>query len=322
LDKKILVTGADGFVGRALIRHLRAAGHVVVPVVRSSPIPGAVAVGDIAKFTGWRDLLAGIDAVVHLAARAHVLHETAVDPAAEFRRVNVTATTRLAEAAAAVGVERFVFLSSIGVNGRAIEATVFREDDVPNPGEPYAASKWEAERELMGLAARTHLKITRLRPPLVVGSGAKGNLRRLLRLVDTGIPLPLGAFRNPRSFVGLDDLCELLKLCITHEAAAGQLFLAAHRQELSTRELLAAMAEGLGRRIWMPAVPVGLVRAASALLGQGEPLAKLTSTLRVSSERAQRLLGWECRIDIAEEVKNMARAYRLEHPVRSITNAT
>jgi nucleoside-diphosphate-sugar epimerase len=319
---KVLVTGANGFVGSALVARLRAAGHGVVPVIRSGTMAGAVVIGDIEKFSNWSDVLAGVDAVAHLAARAHVLRETVQDPAAEFRRVNVQATLRLAEAAAARGVAHFVFLSSIGVNGRSSGTQVFREEDAPNPGEPYAASKWQAECELLRLAARGALKVTRLRPPLVVGAGVKGNLERLLRLVDAGVPLPLGAFEQRRSYVGLEDLCELVQLCLTREGAAGRLFLAAHRQDLSTPELLDAMAAGLGRRPWVPAVPVGVVRAACALIGQAGTLAKMTAPLRVSPERAERALGWECRTGIAEHVRNMARAYRLEHPARSFVKAT
>jgi nucleoside-diphosphate-sugar epimerase len=322
VERKFLVTGADGFVGRALVRHLRDAGHSVVPVVRRASSQDTMAIGDIAEFAGWHDLLGGSDVVIHLAARAHVLRESASDPTAEFTRVNVRATRRLAEAAVASGVRRFVFLSSIGVNGSATLQEPFRESDDPQPREPYAISKWQAETALLTLAAHSGLEIVRVRPPLVVGGGVKGNLRRLLRWVDSGVPLPFGGLTNRRSFISLEDLCEMLRLCATDEHAAGELFLAAHPEPLSTPELLEAMAAGLGRRIWMPPVPLGVIRGMGRLLGRGDALVKMTSSLTVSSERAQRILGFRCRRDLAEDVKAMARAYRLDPLSAPLTSET
>jgi nucleoside-diphosphate-sugar epimerase len=181
---RVLVTGADGFVGRALASRLAEAGHAVVQVARASSDERVLAIGDIAAYDQWSSYLEGVDAVIHLAGRAHVVRETAGDGMDEFRRVNVEGTLRLARAAATAGVGRFVFVSSIGVNGVRTHDLAFRESDAPNPTEPYAISKWEAEQGLLELGARSRMEITRVRPPLIVGRLAKGNLRRFLQLVD------------------------------------------------------------------------------------------------------------------------------------------
>jgi nucleoside-diphosphate-sugar epimerase len=317
LDKKILVTGADGFVGQATVRHLRAKGYKVISIVRSDAGADAIAVGDIAKFDGWRGVLGGVNAVLHLAGRTHVIRETATDPEAEFTRVNVTGTLKLAEAAAACQVKRFVFLSSIGVNGTSSECVAFSEADIANPTEPYALSKWKAECALLDVARRSSLQVTRVRPPVVIGPGAKGNLRRLLRIADARLPLPLGRVCNQRNFVGLQDLCELLELCVTREEAAGELFLAANRREISTPELLRSMAAGLGRRIWLPNVPLRWIAVFAAIVGQRDAVTKLNASLRVNSNHALQKLGWECRVDIQEDIRRMTHAYRLANASRT-----
>lgn len=309
---KILVTGADGFVGRLLAAQLRAAGHSVTRVVRTAGAGDAVAVGDISHFESWPGLLSGMDAVVHLAARAHVLRETASEPLAEFRRVNVGATVRLASAAAAAGVRRFVFLSSIGVNGIATTAGAFSESDPPNPSEPYAVSKWEAECALLELAAGTGMEITRVRPPLVVGAGVKGNLRRLLRLVDSGIPLPLGAIRNQRSFIALDDLCALLASCVAHPRAGNELFLAANLKELSTPELLRALAEGLGRAARLVPVPTRMLQLGAGVFGWGPEVRRMIFSLRVDAARARAILGWSEQSGLDQGIRTMTAHYLRE----------
>lgn len=309
---RILVTGADGFVGRALSARLHAAGHTVLRVVRVQRDRDAIAVGDIGEYTLWPSLLSGIDVVVHLAARAHVMHERLADPFEEFRRINVVATLSLARAAAAAGVRRFVFLSSIGVNGVATTDRAFSESDTPDPTEPYAVSKWDAERGLVEIGTRTGLEIVRIRPPLVVGPGVKGNLRRLLKLVRSRIPLPLGALNNSRNFVPLEDLCELLALCTEHERASGELLLAANPEAISTPDLLRAIAEGLGCKLRLVSVPLPILGLVARIVGAEAELKRVASSLHVNADRAHELLSWRSDTSLRESIRSMAQSYLLE----------
>lgn len=314
--KRVLVTGADGFVGRGLCAHLANAGYEVVPAVRVARKQDEISVGDVGSYAQWPTLLRRIDAVVHLAARAHVTKESNADPLSEFRRINVDATLRIAEAAAATGVQRFVFMSSIGVNGTFTDGQAFRESDIPRPTEAYAVSKWEAEQQLLELASRSNLQLTRVRPPLVVGPRAKGNLLRLMRLVALGIPLPLGAVENQRSFVALDDLCELLTLCISQPQADGKLLLAANEPALSTPALLRQMAQVMGRRISLPAMPVWALGAMAAPLGFGGELRRLTSSLVVDASHARQLLSWRPTADgLSRGIAAMVGSYRKEKSI-------
>lgn len=283
-----------------------------MPVVRAQPKDGAIEVGDIATYEGWPSLLTDVDAIVHLAARAHVLRETAPDPLAEFRRVNTAAVTGLATAAAAVGVGRFVFLSSIGVNGVRTQDHAFSESDEPNPTEPYAISKWEAEQGLMEIGARTRMGITRVRSPLIVGPGAKGNLRRLMKLVHSGIPLPFGAVRNRRSFIALHDLCELLVLCVVNQRAGGELFLVADDEDISTPELLRKMAKSLGHASRVFPMPLPVLRLAVRVAGAEAEFERMASSLQVNGRHAREVLGWKASVGIHEGIRSMARAYLAE----------
>jgi nucleoside-diphosphate-sugar epimerase len=308
---RVLVTGADGFIGRSLSTRLAASGHDVVQVVRSPGDAAHAAIGDLAQFSDWPPLLEGVDVVVHLAARAHVTSESALDPLTVFRRVNVAPTVRLAQAAASVGVRRFVFVSSIGVNGAATSASrAFVEGDSPNPTDAYAVSKWEAEQGLLETAARTRLQVTRVRPVLVVGAGAKGNLQRLMRLANLGLPLPLGSIRNRRHFVSLEDLCDLLVLCATKPEAADQLFLAAADDAISTPDLIAAIATALGRGTSVFPLPLPIVRVVAGLTGMRRELERMTWSLLVDSTHARQLLGWVPRIALQRAIIAMVRAYQ------------
>ena len=238
----IAVTGATGFVGQALCSHLLAHDHAVVPVVRhASGLAGEVIVGNIDGATDWQPALSGCDAVVHLAARVHVMDDTAHDPLALYRATNTDGTLNLARQAAAAGVKRFVFISSIKVNGEGRDAP-YRETDMPAPEDAYAISKWEAEQGLQQIAADTGLEVVILRPPLVYGPGVKANFLRLLQTVKRGWPLPLGAVRNRRSLLFLGNFVDAIRLCVEHPAAAGQTFLLDDGQAVSTPELIRAVA--------------------------------------------------------------------------------
>ena len=288
----VLVTGADGFVGRALCDFLRSVGHDVVGVCRSAAANRIQAIGDIGHYDQWQTLLPGIDVVVHLAGRAHVLQESADDPLEEFRRINVLATDRLARAAVGAGVRRLVFVSSIGVNGVMTRDRPFTENDPPDPAEPYAISKYEAEQRLREIEYSSDLELVIIRPPLIYGPRVKGNFLRLLAVIRSGIPLPFGAVRNLRSYLGLQNFCELLVLCSIHPDAAGELLMAADGTDVSTPELLAMISDAMDRRLRIPSVPLGSLRVLAMLAGRRAELERLTNSLQVDASRARSILNW------------------------------
>lgn len=291
----VLVSGADGFVGRALCARLAGEGWAVRRVVRRvadrTEHGEWFACGDIGPATDWSALVAGCDAVVHLANRAHVLHEHAGDPLAEFRRVNVEGTLGLARAALAAGLRRFVYVSSIGVHGSS-SLTPLTEADAVHPVEAYALSKLEAERALQALLHASAMELVIVRPPLVYGPGCPGNFRRLLQLVARGWPLPLGMIDNRRSLIGIDNLSDLLLRCLQHPAAAGEILLAADGEDVSTPGLLRILGEGLGVPVRLWRWPPALLRRLAALAGRAATFDRLCGTLQVDAGKARRLLDW------------------------------
>jgi UDP-glucose 4-epimerase len=239
---KVLVTGANGFVGRFLCECLNAYGHVVMPAVRRvTNLAGEEVVGSVNRETDWTSALADCNAVVHLAARVHVMNDEASDPLAEFREVNTEGSLNLARQAAQAGVKRFVFISTIKVNGEGREAP-YRETDATAPEDAYAISKWEAEQGLRQIEQETGMEVVILRPPLVYGAGVKANFQRLLHVVRRGWPLPLGAIHNRRSLLYLGNFVDAIRLCLEHPAAAGQTFLLDDGEPVSTPELIRALA--------------------------------------------------------------------------------
>lgn len=301
-----MITGATGFVGRAVADLATRSGWLVRAAVRSTPVAphvGREVVGhlDLAATTDWHDAMEGVDAVIHCAARVHVLKETTNDPLAEFRRVNVEGTRRLAEQAASQGVRRFVFVSSIGVNGSETFEVPFRADDLPSPATAYARSKLEAEQVLLGLARSSTMEVTIIRPPLVFGPGAPGNFRMLLRAIRWGLPMPFGAVQNRRSMVAIDNLADLLLLCISHPGAANQTFLVSDGEDLSTPELLRRISAALKRPARLVPVPVAFLELAARALGQHAKFRQLCGSLQVDIEKTRALLGWAppCAVDDA-----------------------
>ena len=289
---QVLITGANGFVGGALVSALSGAGHTVVPTVRGAPsLPNQVLVGEIGPATDWDRALVGCEAVVHLAARVHVMRDEASDPLAEFRRVNSEGTLKLAREAAKAGVKRFVFISTIKVNGEGRDEP-YRETDVPAPEDAYAVSKWEAEQGLHRIAQETGLEVVILRPPLVYGPGVKANFLRLIQTVARGWPLPLGAIRNRRSVLYLGNFVDAIRRCVEHPAAAGQTFLLDDGQAVSTPDLIRAVARAVGRPARLLAVPVGLIEFVGALLGMRAAVARLAGSLYVDSSAIRSRLGW------------------------------
>lgn len=289
----ILVTGATGFLGRAVVEHLTAKGRAVCAAVRRDPGPGAVAVGDLSAETDWRAALAGVDAVLHCAARAHVLTETAAEPLAQFRAVNTEATVALAQQAVAAGVRRFVFISSIGVNGSETHGTPFRQDDPPSPHSPYAVSKYEAEVGLHAIAAATGLEVVVIRPPLITGPDPKGNLAILNRVIAKRLPLPFGLVtKNRRDLVSRDTLCSLIDAVIDPPVAAGQTFLVSDGAPISTRVLLERMAAAQGRSLTLLPVPPALLALPLKLLGKGAMASQLFGDLEVDIAHTRQTLDW------------------------------
>lgn len=293
---RIAVTGADGFVGRAVVEMLRQRGAEVIPLVRNlreGAPDGARATGSLDRADDLSPLLEGVRAVVHCAARAHVLHEEAADPLAAFRAVNRDATLALARAAVAAGVRRFVFLSSIGVLGGETKGRPFRADDPPAPHSDYAIAKAEAEEGLKEIAAETGLEIVILRPPLVLGRGAKGNLGLLVAAMRKGRPLPLGAVTgNRRDLVSLETLADLVASVIDHPAAAGATLLVADGRPLSTRAIVERLAALEGLRPRLVSLPPRLLGGLLRLLGRGALASQLLGDLELDIAATRDRLGW------------------------------
>ncbi len=300
----VAVSGADGFVGQALCEYLEARGVDVVRLVRKSEGCGTTrrVTGDLATSSNLEDHLRGVDVVVHLASRAHILRDDHPQPDVAFEQTNVVGTIRLARAAQAVGVRRFVFVSSIGVNGERTNDHAFTELDPPRPAEPYARSKLKAEEQLKTLAAGTSLELVIVRPPLVYGPRAPGNFQRLLRLASSGVPLPLGGVRNKRSIIGLENLCSVLATCMVHPAAAGETFLVADPSPYSTPQLLTLLSAAMGARARLFVVPLSLLSAASSLIGKRREFEKLCGSLEVCAAKAERLLDWRPNANFQEEI--------------------
>ena len=293
--KKILVTGATGFVGSALLRKLQQRESVVaLGLCRTLPadvVESLFAVGDLAD-ADLPAVLQGVDVVIHAAARAHVMPDTASDPLTEFRRSNVEASLNVARQAAAAGVKRFVFISSIGVNGFNRDWP-YTELDAVNPHDAYSISKHEAEQALQTLCAEQGMELVIIRPPLVYGPNAPGNFGKLIGLCSKSIPLPFGSINNRRSMVYLGNLVDFILRCATHPAAANQVFLVSDRHDLSLAELIGGIRKAMGRKPALLPVPVGLFRLAGRLTGKQAVVERLVGDLQVDSSKAHELLGWQ-----------------------------
>jgi UDP-glucose 4-epimerase len=307
----VLVTGAIGFVGRILCDALAARGRRLRRAVRV-PVPGvpdAVAVGDVGSAPDWHAVLEGVRDVVHLAARTHVLRENAPDSLAEYRRVNVAGTEQLARAAAARGVRRLVFLSSVKVNGESTAELPYTEHDTPRPEDAYGLSKWEAEQALARIAGETALEVVVLRSPLVYGPGVKGNFLRLMDLVARGVPLPLGAIANRRSLVYAGNLADAVVSALAAPQAAGRTYLVSDGEDLSTPDLVRALAQSLGVKPRLVPLPLVVLRFAAALAGRRAEFARVARSLQVDSSRIRHELGWAPRYSMAQGLAETARWY-------------
>lgn len=293
---RVYVTGASGFVGKSLCQSLVQGGYSVISAVRRTPdhaLAGEVVNIDLLDCASVTQSMQRVDCVIHLAGRAHVLNDQATDPMAAFRVANVETTLMVARAALAAGVKRFVFVSSIGVNGSETGGQAFTEQSAPAPVADYAVSKLEAERALQELLEGSTLELVIVRPPLIYGAHAPGNFARLLRLVQKGLPLPFGSLCNRRSIISLGNLVDFLTLTVHHPKAAGELFLIADGSSVSTRQIVQYLAHGMGRSVRCFPMPSVVARAALTLLGRRGIFVQLFGSLEVSTHKATTLLGWQ-----------------------------
>ena len=310
---KVLVTGAAGFVGSAICARLVVQGMGVIGTVRyphTRPLPGVDyrIVGDLDANTDWREALIGVDAIIHCAARVHVMRETAVDPLVAFRAANVAGTEQLARQAAAAGVRRFVFLSSVKVNGEG-GPVAYRETDPPAPQDAYGISKYEAELGLREIAAETGIEVVMVRSPLIYGPGVKANFQALMRALVRGIPLPLGAIHNRRSLVALDNVVDLIVTCIAHPAASNETFLVSDGEDLSTTELIRRLALVMCRPARLIPMPTTVLMAGATLLGKREVARRLCGNLQVNITKARKVLGWTPPVSVDEGLRRAAKHY-------------
>lgn len=321
MNERVLVTGANGFVGRHVCRKLIASGFVPIagiqrpiiwPELRQA-VPGLNEVshlGDLSAKPDLRDSLSGASTVVHLAARVHVMSESARDPLQEFRKVNVNGTRSVALAAAAAGVRRLIFVSTVKAHGESTCEKPLSEDTPSNPEDPYAISKWEGEEALRAIAAETELEVVIVRPPLVYGPGVRGNFLRLIKLIDRAVPMPWPKGANCRSMIAVDNLADFLVRCVDHSGAAGESFLVKDSEDVSTRELMTRLARFLGRPLRLVPVPEPLIRFAARLLSKQDAASRVLDSLVIDSSRAQELLGWVPPMTLDNGLAATARWYR------------
>jgi len=309
------VTGASGFIGRALVkalnRHTAFDGVALLrrPNNRDSSLGETRVLGDLAGDADLSSFLLGLDAIVHAAARVHVMNEAAEDPEAEFQRVNVAGTLNIARQARRAGVRRFIYISSIKVNGENSGPHPFKADDAPHPRDPYGRSKFDAEQALMSLGRETGLEVVIIRPPLVYGPGVAANFAILMRLVKSGIPLPFAKIANRRSLIYLENLIDLILTCLTHPAAANQVFLARDDVDISTTELLQSLARALGRPSRLFPFPQSWLDRLLRLSGKGGLADRLLGSLQVDIEKNAALLDWHPPVHFHDGIRKTAKAF-------------
>ncbi len=318
----VVVTGANGFVGRALCSELLHSGWQVTAAVRQlgceiSDVgphkPKCIQISDLVVDADWRNVLVENESLIHLAARAHVMNEAASNALDAYRQVNVEGTERLARLAAEAGIRRFVFLSSIKVNGERTKSAPYTAFDLPDPENSYGISKWEAEQALWKIAAETGMEVVVVRSPLVYGPGVKANFLKLLNLVDKGIPLPLNAVRNRRSMIFLGNLVDALKLSATHPYAAGKIWLVSDGEDVSTPELIHNIAVAMGKpdRLW--SVPPYWLHVAGKMVGRSVEVERVLGSLQIDSAPIRDELGWVPPYSMAQGVAETMRWYRSQH---------
>jgi nucleoside-diphosphate-sugar epimerase len=310
--QSILVTGASGFVGRALCAEMVTRGMIVRGITRSpcelSEGVERIVAGNFSNNIDRQNVLTDSSIVIHLAARVHVTDEVAGDPLSKFRQVNVQETLSLARQAAVAGTRRFLFISSIKVNGEATQlGHPFLADDEVAPSGAYGISKMEAEEGLLALSAETGMEVVIIRPPLVYGAGVKANFAAMMRWLQRGVPLPLGAIHNQRSLVALDNLIDLIITCVEHPAAAGQIFLVSDGEDVSTTELLNRMGQAMGHPARLIRAPATVLRLTAAIVGQQDVIHRLCNSLQIDMGKTRCMLGWDPPLTLDQGLKIAAK---------------
>lgn len=315
-ENRLLITGATGFVGRALQQRILADGNYDLTIatrhgVQTPDTVRAVQVNDLTATTDWTDALQGVDVIIHCAARVHVMKDKATDPLTEYRKVNVEGTLNLARQAVEAGAKRFIFISSIKVNGESTElGKPFTPNDEPNPTDPYGISKYEAEQGLLKLAESTPLEVVIIRPTLVYGENVKGNFHSLMKWTYKGIPLPLGGItQNLRSLVSINNLTDFIITCIDHKDAKNEIFLISDDNDISSASLLQEIANGLGVKNKAVNIPPMSIKAATALLGKPGITQRLCGSLQVDISKAKTLLDWQPKFSTSDAIQKTAQSY-------------
>lgn len=311
----LLLTGASGFLGKSLLEYFSSKKFRVRPVYRSndqlkeSGNDDAVLIPGLEEDVDWQTALNSVSVVIHAAARAHAMNDEAIDPLSEYRKINVYGTLNLAQQAAKAGVKRFIFISSIKVNGESTSlGKPFKADDIPSPEDAYGISKAEAEAGLWQISHETGMELVIIRPVLVYGQGVKGNFSKIISLIRRGLPLPFGCVNdNKRSFVGLDNLVNLIEVCVSHPKAANQIFLASDGHDVSTRELMRNIADAIQSPLYLIPIPVFIMNLGLTLFGKKMVVQRLMGSLQVDIEKNQRLLGWSPPFSLKDGLRKMLR---------------
>jgi nucleoside-diphosphate-sugar epimerase len=316
--KKLLLTGATGFVGKALLTELLQNDFEVIVSIRNTPISSSVKVktiktGNLLATTDWSPALQNIDIVIHSAARVHVMQDSSSNPLAEFRKTNVDGTLNLARQAEKSGASRFIFISSIKANGNSSSSlSMLKQDDVAPPTDPYGLSKYEAEQGLLELAKNSKMEVVIIRPPLVYGPNVKGNFLSLLKYIKKGLPLPLGSIKNKRSLVALDNLVNFIRHCTTHPKAANEIFFISDGEDVSTTELLMKIAKAFNKKLFLIPIPPIALSFIAKLFGKDAMAIRLLESLQVDNSKAIELINWRPVISMDSQLKKIADFYSNE----------
>ncbi len=316
--KKLLLTGATGFVGKALLTELLQNDFEVIISIRNTPISSSVKIktiktGNLLATTDWSPALQNIDIVIHSAARAHIMQDSSSNPLAEFRKTNVDGTLNLARQAEKSGASRFIFISSIKATGQSSSSqSILKPDDAALPTDPYGLSKYEAEQGLLELAKNSKMDVVIIRPPLVYGPNVKGNFLSLLKYIKKGLPLPLGSINNKRSLVALDNLVNFIRHCTTHPKAANEIFFISDGEDVSTTELLMKIAKAFNKKLFLIPIPPIALSFIAKLFGKGAMVDRLLESLQVDNSKAVELINWKPVISMDSQLKKIADSYSNE----------